>query len=741
MGPYLFINAFLAGFFAFGAVYHFILWTRTRREWTLLAFAVVSMIQSIQAVAVLLVAVANTTADGEFALNLRTVGGATNVAALAWLLAIVSGFRPRWYLWTCTTILLAGVVYSETVAPMTGAVIGVERTLTAWGESISVLQRSPPSVWLGPVYVAAGSVPIFGLVAAWSMWRSDRFGSALLTLTALGYGVSIVVGALIDFEGMRLPYVGPIVSTIWVLPIAWQVARANRQRDLALASTERRFRAIFDQTFQFVGLLEVDGTVLEANQTALTFAGVTLHSVVGKPFWDTPWWSHSTELQERLRDAIALAGGGRIVRFEATHPDVDGRLHAIDFSLKPVFDDRGAVILLIPEGRDITERKHAERQLIHSQKMEALGQLAGGVAHDFNNLLMVIAGHTDLLLLGSDQSRHDLEQIRLATERAAAMTRQLLAFSRRSVLEPRVVNINTVVKQSESMLRSLSAAIEIVVDPADDVRSVKGDPDQLARVLLNVAINARDAMPDGGTLAIQTRNVVMDETVVGGHTRIPPGEYVLLAISDTGVGMTPETRSRLFEPFFTTKGHGKGTGLGLAVVDGVVKQSGGYIDVYSEIGHGTTFKIYLPAVESERRSDERAESGEPARGTETILLVEDEPAVREVAQEVLKRRGYTVLSASDATEALRIARDNAGRIDLVLTDVVMPGMTGPQLVERLRAEQPNLPALFMSGYTSDSVLRNEVATGDASFLQKPFSTGVLAAKLRQVLDHASRQGG
>jgi len=373
--------------------------------------------------------------------------------------------------------------------------------------------------------------------------------------------------------------------------------------------------------------------------------------------------------------------------------------------------------------------------------MEAIGRLAAGVAHDFNNLLMVIAGHTDLLLLGSDQSRHDLEQIRLATERAASMTRQLLAFSRRSVLEPRVVNINTVVKQSESMLRSLSAAIEIVVDPADDVRSVKADPDQLARVLLNVAINARDAMPDGGTLAIQTRNVVMDETVVGGHTRIPPGDYVLLAISDTGVGMTPETRSHLFEPFFTTKGHGKGTGLGLAVVDGVVKQSGGYIDVYSEIGRGTTFKIYLPAVESGRLSDERAESGEPARGTETILLVEDEQAVREVAQEVLKRRGYTVLSASDATEALRIARDNAGRIDVVLTDVVMPGMTGPQLVERLRAEQPNLPALFMSGYTSDSVLRNEVATGDASFLQKPFSTGVLAAKLRQVLDHASRQGG
>jgi signal transduction histidine kinase/CheY-like chemotaxis protein len=377
-----------------------------------------------------------------------------------------------------------------------------------------------------------------------------------------------------------------------------------------------------------------------------------------------------------------------------------------------------------------------EQRLAEAQKMEALGQLAGGIAHDFNNVLTLIAGHAELLLTRADvETRRGLDQIRLATERAASMTRQLLAFSRQSVLEPRVVNINSVVKQSETMLRSLGP-IDIVVDVADDVRSVKADPDQLARVLLNIAINARDAMPNGGSVGIQTRNVVMDKTLVGANTRIPPGDYVLLAISDTGAGMTPETRSRLFEPFFTTKGQGKGTGLGLAVVDGVVRQSGGYIDVYSEIGHGTTFKIYLPAVESDGRRDERAESGEPARGSETILLVEDENALRELTQEILQRRGYTVLPACDATQALQIARDNAGRIDLVLTDVIMPGITGPQLVEQLRHEQPDLPALFMSGYTSDTVLRDDVATGEAHFLQKPFSAAVLAAKLRQVLDHA-----
>ncbi|HEY7191768.1 MAG TPA: ATP-binding protein [Vicinamibacterales bacterium] len=379
-----------------------------------------------------------------------------------------------------------------------------------------------------------------------------------------------------------------------------------------------------------------------------------------------------------------------------------------------------------------------EQRLAHAAKLEALGQLAGGIAHDFNNLLTVIAGHTDLLMVeGSEQARHDLEQIHLATERAASMTRQLLAFSRQSVLEPRLVNINTVAAQSEAMLRrSLGPGIDIVVDAADDVRPVKADPDQLARVLLNIAINARDAMPAGGTVRIQTRNAVMDDTVVGASTRIPPGDYVLLAISDTGVGMTPETRSRLFEPFFTTKGHGQGTGLGLPVVDGIVKQSGGYIDVDSEIGRGTTFTIYLPAVESEGPPAERTAGGDPARGSETILLVEDESAVREMTQAALQRRGYTVLSASDATQALQIARDNVGRIDLVLSDVIMAGMTGPQLVDRLRSEQPDLPALFMSGYTADNVLADDIAAGEAHFLQKPFTTAALAAKLRQVLDHA-----
>jgi len=737
MAPYLFVNAALSGFFAFGAVYHFILWCRARREWTLLAFTIVSAIASMQAIAVLLVARSETIAQGQVALDLRAAGGALSVASLAWLFSSVSGLRPRWYLWPCTAVLLMGVGIVAMGTPLTGVVMAVQPTITAWGETISVLQRTPPSRWLLPIYFAAATVPVFGLIAAGSVRASDRTGSVLMAATAIGYSGSIMLAYLIDFVGLRWPYVGPLFSATWVLPIAWQLARKNSQRDRQLVATERRFRAIFDQTFQFVGLLDVDGTVLEANQTALTFAGTTLESVVGKKFWETLWWSHSADLQQQLRDAIRIAAAGRIVRFEATHPATDGRMHVIDFSLKPVFDDDGNVLLLIPEGRDITERKAAEQSLLQAQKMEALGQLAGGVAHDFNNLLTVIAGHADLLLADrhDGQPRHDLEQIRLASERGASMTRQLLAFSRQSVLEPRVVNLNSVVAQTEPMLRrTIGEAIDVVVRADNAARHVRADPDQLVRVLLNIAINARDAMPQGGRLLIETHGILVEEGLLGGGAHVPPGTYVMLAISDSGVGMTADTRARLFEPFFTTKGTGKGTGLGLAVVDGIVKQSGGYIDVYSEPGHGTTFKIYLPTAEGEHRAEVRREGNAPLRGTETVLLVEDEDAVREVTKAALQKHGYTVLPACDGAQALKIAQMNAGRIDLVLTDVVMPGMSGPQLVKRLRGERPDLPALFMSGYTSDNVLRDDVATGEAHFLQKPFNTGTLAAKLRQVLD-------
>jgi CheY-like chemotaxis protein len=315
------------------------------------------------------------------------------------------------------------------------------------------------------------------------------------------------------------------------------------------------------------------------------------------------------------------------------------------------------------------------------------------------------------------------------------MTRQLLAFSRQSVLEPKVINLNHVVGQMENMLRrSIGEDIELIVRAAPDVHPIKADPDQLGRALLNMAINARDAMPEGGTLVIETKNVYLPNQTIDGTADAELMPFVLLAMSDTGSGMTPETKARLFEPFYTTKGQGKGTGLGLAVVDGIVKQSGGRIDVYSEPGVGTTFKVYLPATSDQNEAAAAANEGRPPRGSETVLLVEDEPAVREMTQAALQRHGYTVLPAASGAEALEIARANHGAISVVLTDVVMPGMSGLQLVERLREDQPSLAALFMSGYTSDAVLRHGIETGEADFLQKPFSTAALAAKLRQVLD-------
>ena len=742
MGVYLFANSALTGFFLFGAIYHFILWSRARTNRTLLLFAIVTLLASINSFAIATLATVQTTEAAQAALNLRSSSAVASVIFVGWLFADLSGIRAGRFLWPFSVAFLALLIYTFFV-PLAGPVTSVDRIVTPWGETMSVLQReTPKTALLGPVYLAVLGVPLLGIIGGLKLWSRDRIGGLLMLVTAVGYLSSALIAVLIDIGRLSLPYVGPIVTAMSILPMAWQVARFNEHQAEQLVATERRFRAIFDQTFQFIGLLDVDGTLLEANQTALSFAGIRSEDVIGKPFWETAWWTHSPELQEQLREAIRAAARGEVVRFEATHPGSGGRLHHIDFSLKPVHDATGSVVLLIPEGRDITNRvvaeeqkRKLEQQLVQSQKMEALGQLAGGVAHDFNNLLTVIAGHADMLLSEkSDQpARYDLEQIRQAADRAGSMTRQLLAFSRQSLLEPKVIDLNAVIARMETMVRSsIGENIELIVRAAPDVRLVKADPDQISRALLNLALNARDAMPEGGTLVIETRNFnLRDETTAASNRRT---EWVLLTMSDTGSGMTAETKARLFEPFYTTKEQGKGTGLGLAVVDGIVKQSGGCIDVSSAPGVGTTFSVYLPATAERELVIDAPATGRLPQGSETVLLVEDEPAVRAVTQAALQRHGYTVLPAATGAEALRIARANQGVINVVLTDVVMPGMSGPQLVEQLREEQPGLAALFMSGYTSDAVLRHGIETGQADFLQKPFSTSALAAKLRQVLD-------
>jgi nitrogen-specific signal transduction histidine kinase/ActR/RegA family two-component response regulator len=388
---------------------------------------------------------------------------------------------------------------------------------------------------------------------------------------------------------------------------------------------------------------------------------------------------------------------------------------------------------------DITERKHLADQLRQSQKMQAVGELAGGVAHDFNNLLMVMKGHAEMLLdrLGENTAElQNAKQIHEAAERAAGLTRQLLAFSRKQVLQPRVLDMNEAVGGMIQMVsRIIGESIELAFLPGSKLGCVKADPSQIEQVVLNLVVNARDAMPKGGRLTIETTNIDLDRSYATSHAVVEPGPYVMLTVTDNGCGMDTETQARIFEPFFTTKGPGRGTGLGLATVYGVVKQSGGYIWVYSEVGHGTTFKVYLPRVAA--TADKLVAEKQPAApspGTETILFVEDEENVRELVSEYLQARGYTVIEAGDGIAALELAEKHSGSIQLLITDVVMPKLSGRELATRISAQRKDLKVLYISGYTDDSVFRHGVLEGGMSFLQKPFNLKALAEKVRAILD-------
>ena len=396
------------------------------------------------------------------------------------------------------------------------------------------------------------------------------------------------------------------------------------------------------------------------------------------------------------------------------------------------------------ERADAIEALHdTEKQLFQSQKLEAVGRLAGGISHDFNNLLTVILGYTDISkrnLKEGDPLLRNLDEIGKASERAASLTRQLLAFSRKQVMQPKVFDMNTVVNDLKKMLRRMIGEdIELRVSSQTDLGNIKADPVQLEQVIMNLVVNARDAMPKGGKLSIETSNVYLDESYAREHVSVEPGEYVMLAISDTGCGMDEETRQRIFEPFFTTKESGKGTGLGLSMVYGIVKQSGGNIWVYSEVGRGTTFKIYFPRVTAEAEEYKRSgDAVEVPKGCETILLVEDAALVRTLARQVLETAGYCVLEAASAEAALRICENiNGTRIDLLLTDVVMPGMSGNDMSKILLARQPDMPVLYMSGYTDEAIVQHGVLEAGINFLQKPFSPGALASKVREVLDARS----
>jgi two-component system cell cycle sensor histidine kinase/response regulator CckA len=416
----------------------------------------------------------------------------------------------------------------------------------------------------------------------------------------------------------------------------------------------------------------------------------------------------------------------------------DGAVRWIRDRAFHVYDDAGDVYRLVGTAADVTDQRQLEEQLQQAQKMEIVGRLAGGVAHDFNNLLTVINGMADLILgelAEDDPTRPDLMQIRQAGERAAALTGRLLAVSRRQILKPEVLDLSAVVAGLRDMLqRVLGEEVALTLELAPDIASIRADPGQIEQVILNLVVNARDAMPDGGTLTIETRTVHLDAAYAAEHPGTRPGPHAMLAVRDTGIGMDESIRRRIFEPFFTTKAQGKGTGLGLSMVYGIVKQSGGSIWFHSEPGHGSRFTIYLPQVEGAPAPRPVPPLAAAAPGHETVLVVEDEPPLRELAARILSAAGYTVLQAANGPDALALVARHADPVHLVFTDVVMPGMNGRELVARLSVLRPAMRVLYTSGYTEDAILRHGVLDDPRRFLSKPYTPSVLRRRIREALD-------
>ena len=525
---------------------------------------------------------------------------------------------------------------------------------------------------------------------------------------------------------------GRLLGSVGVLTDITERKRAEE----ALRKSEERYRQIVETAHEGVWVIDASAITTYVNHRMAELLGLSVEEMPGRSLYEFVDEEAKAEEREQLRQRSSGVPGQLEFRFRRP----DGAPLWTLLSASPMFDESGTFVGSLAMVADIGYRKLLEEQLLQSQKMEAVGRLAGGIAHDFNNLLGVILGYGDLLLrrIQDESLRTRLEQMVKAGERAAVLTRQLLVFSRKQVLEPRVLDLGFLVREMEKLLRRLIGEdIDLSVITADGLGRVRADLGQLEQVLMNLAVNARDAMPSGGRLTIETANVELDESYAAEHPGVRRGRYVVLAVSDTGKGMPPEVQKHIFEPFFTTKEPDKGTGLGLATAYGIVKQSGGNIEVYSEPGHGTSFKIYLPRADEEAEPLVAAPKVPPPRGTETVLLVEDEQALRELARQILEEHGYTVLEARSGLPALEQAKAHAGPIHLVLTDVVMPGMGGRELAEQLSAVRPDLKVLFMSGYTEQAIVGHGVLPEGAVFIQKPFGPDPLLARVREALDRTS----
>jgi PAS domain S-box-containing protein len=520
---------------------------------------------------------------------------------------------------------------------------------------------------------------------------------------------------------------GRIEGQLLARVLRYAIERKRAQEEVL--AREAHYRTILENIGDGVMITDRQGRYVDVNPRACEVTGYSREELLQLNTVDTYLPDERADVPPGLAE-LARSGSAS---YERSLLRKDGSVIIVEVNARAL--PAGNLLATL---RDVTDRKRLEEQLRQAQKMEAVGRLAGGVAHDFNNVLTAIFGYADLMaeeVPASSAARQDLDEIRKAAQRATALTRQLLAFSRQQVLAPVVLSMNDLVEDVDKMLRRLVGEdVELRVTLASDAGNVRADPGQLQQVIMNLVVNARDAMPTGGKLLIETADAELTEQYAELHQPVIPGQYVMLAVSDTGVGMDAPTRARIFEPFFTTKEKSKGTGLGLSTVYGIVKQSGGYIWVYSEADHGTTFKVYLPRVDAPVEPQPPAREAATVTGTETILLAEDDEMLRPLAKGLLGKLGYTVLEAENAEQALAVAGAHPGPIHLLVADVVMPGASGRELARRLEPTRPDTRVLYVSGYTDDAIVHHGMLEPGLNFLQKPFTPTALARKVREVLD-------
>jgi two-component system cell cycle sensor histidine kinase/response regulator CckA len=527
-----------------------------------------------------------------------------------------------------------------------------------------------------------------------------------------------------------------LLFSVYVIYQQWQIYLFRGR----LVAQEELFSLIAENAADMIAVVTADGKRLYNSPSYQKLLGYSLEELEKTSAYEQIHPDDIAAVTAAAQEA-RTTGVGRRLEYRVRHKS--GEWRVLESTASPVRNAAGAVEKLVIVNRDITERRELEQQLVLSQRLEAVGKLSGGIAHDFNNLLGVIIGYSEALQQSIDPEnplREAIDEIQKAGQRAATLTQQLLAFSRKQVLEPKILDLNSIVEDMRKMLRRLIGEdIELNFNMPADLGRVKADRGQLEQVILNLAVNARDAMPHGGELRIETANAQLGEKDVLRYRYVIPGRYIVLKVSDTGVGMDAKTKSHIFEPFFTTKEKGKGTGLGLATVYGIVKQSGGYIWLESEPGQGTTFRIFLARAEGVEEEAPPAEPVKRGDGPRTILLVEDEPSLRKLTHRTLKDMGYTVLEATDAAQAIDVARNTDAPIDLLLTDVIMPGMSGGDLAKKLSPENPHMRVLFMSGYTDGAIeIRGSLPPG-MTVLRKPFTRDVLLRTVEGALAHPPRE--